>query len=71
MSHPYEYPGKTIVPSEGDMPFETINWERSYPADREGIQGVSLEEREILRDENTVQVDHRVAGEMEEEFRPL
>jgi hypothetical protein len=40
MSHPNEYPGKTFVPFEGDMPVETV--ELPFPgSDREGITTVT------------------------------
>ena len=68
MTHPNHYPGKTFVPHEGDMPVETIYLNTDCQPAREGIQGVSPEER--FR-EDKAQIEQPPADEMVEEFWPL
>ena len=52
MSHPNEYPGKIFDPGEGTMPVTIVEMPiTAYPANREGIYGVSQEDREAAGEE--------------------
>jgi hypothetical protein len=60
--NPNEYPGKTFVPYEGDMPVETVEVSADYREDREGIATVERARHyAVLRDESPMIYVSRIA----------
>jgi len=53
MTHPNEYPGKSFIPHEGDMMVETVAMPDDYSDGREGVFGVTPEERQAPEAKST------------------